>query len=64
MDLTHKHVQVFLQSCNTAAIEDVELRALTEFEGLQKKVERGEWLTLAPGWVDRRAQKEEGLQKA
>ena len=38
--------------------------ALTEFVELQKKVERGEWLTLTPGWVDRPAQKEEVLQKS
>ena len=29
-----------------------------EFGGLQKNVERGEWLTSTPGWVDRPAQRE------
>ena len=41
MDRIHKRVQVFLHSCNTTAIEDVEPGALTEFGGLQKNVERG-----------------------
>ena len=41
MDRIHKRVQVFLHSCNTTAIEDVKLVALTEFGGLQKKVESG-----------------------
>ena len=48
MDQIHKHVQVFLHYCNTKTIEDVELRALAEFGAHQKKVERGEWLTLTP----------------
>ena len=41
MDWIHKRVQVFLHSCNTTAIEDVESGALEEFRGLQKRVERG-----------------------
>ena len=42
MDRIHKRVHVFLHSCNTIAIEDVELGSLAEFGGLQKKVKRGE----------------------
>ena len=34
----HKCVQVFLHSCNTTAIEEVELGALAEFGGIQNKV--------------------------
>ena len=60
MDCIHKRVQVFLQSFNTTAIEDVDSRSLTEFGGLQKKVERGEWSNLTPVWVDQIAPKEEG----
>ena len=45
MDLIHKRVQVFLHSCNTIPIEDVESGDLVEFWGFQKKVEKGEWLT-------------------
>ena len=41
MDRIHKRVQVFLNSCNTTAIEDVESGALEEFWGLQNRVERG-----------------------
>ena len=41
MDWIQKRVQVFLHSCNTTAIEDVESGALEEFQGLQKRVERG-----------------------
>ena len=52
IDMIHKCVQVFLQSCNTTSIEDVESGALTEFGGLQNKVERGEWLTKMTRWVD------------
>ena len=57
MGRIRKLVQMFLHSCNTTAIEDVDSGALTEFGGLQKNVERGEWLTYTPGWVDRPAQK-------
>ena len=46
------------------AIKYVELGDLAEFGGLQKKVERGEWLTSTPVWVDRPVQKEEGLLKS
>ena len=35
----HKRLQVFLHSCNTNSIKNVESEALTEFEGIQKKVE-------------------------
>ena len=54
----------FLRSCNRNSIEDVESGALAEFGGLQKKLERGEWLTLMPVWVDRSAQKEEVRRKS
>ena len=63
MDLIHKRVQVFLHSCNTTAIEEVDSGALAEFGGLQKKLERGGWLTSTPVWVDRQAPKEEGRWK-
>ena len=58
MDCIQKCVQVFLHSCNATAIDDVESGALVEFVGLQKKVDRGEWLTLTQGWVDLPAPKE------
>ena len=58
MDRINKRVQVFLQSCNTTAIEDVESGALEDFWGLQKRVERGEWLTYMPVWVERPAPRE------
>ena len=38
MGRIHKHVQVFLHSCNTTAIEEVESGALEEFGGLQNRV--------------------------
>ena len=60
MDRIHKYVQVFLHSCNTNPIEDVEFGALAEFGGLQKKMEIGDWLNSKPGWVDRPALKEGG----
>ena len=47
-----KRVNVFLHSCNTTAIEDVEWGVLAEFRGLQKKLERGKWLTSTIVWVD------------
>ena len=50
MDRIHKRVQVFLHSCNTTANEEVESGAMAEFGGLQKRVERGEWLTSTPVW--------------
>ena len=64
MDRIHKRIQMFLHSCNTITIEDVESGTLTEFGGLQKKLTRGKWLTSTPGWVDRIAPKEEGLRKS
>ena len=63
MDRIHKRVQVFLHSCITTSIEEVESRALAEFRGLQKRLERGEWLTSTPVWVERPAPKEEGRRK-
>ena len=64
MDRIHKRVHVFLHSCNTTSIEEVESGALEEFRGLQKRVERGEWLTSMPVWVERPAPREEGLRKS
>ena len=57
-------MQVFLHSCNTTAIEEVESGALEEFGGFQKKLEILEWLTLTLVWVERPAQKEDGRQKS
>ena len=54
MDRIQKRVRVFLHSCNTTAIEDVESGALAEFGELQKKVERGECLNSTPVWVRKR----------
>ena len=64
MDRIHKRVQVLLHSCNTTVIEDVESGALEAFWGLQKRVERGEWLTSMTAWVERPAPREEGSQKS
>ena len=63
-DRIQKNFQVFLHSCNTAAIEDMDLGSLKEFGGIQKKVDRGEWLTSTLGWVDWTAPKEEGRWKS
>ena len=64
MDRIHKRVQVFLHSCNTTSIKEEYSGSLAEFIGLQKRVERGEWLTSTPVWVKRPAPKEEGLKKS
>ena len=64
MDIIHKPVQVFLHSFNTTAIDEVESEALAEFGGIQKRVERREWLTSTPVWVERPAPKEEGRWKS
>ena len=64
MDRIHNRVQVFLHSCNTTAIEDVDSGDLEEFQGLQKRVERGEWLTSVLAWVERPAPQEEERQKS
>ena len=55
---------MFLHSCNTTAIEEVESGALAEFGGLQNKVERGEWITSTPVWVEWPAPKEEKRWKS
>ena len=41
MNQIHKRVQVFLHSCNTTAIKDVELGALVEFGGFRKMWREG-----------------------
>ena len=64
MDRIHKRVQVFLHSCNTTSFEEVESVALEELNGLQKRVERGEWLTSTPVCVERPALKGEGCWKS
>ena len=64
MDQIHKHVQVFLQSCNTTAIKDVESGTLEEFHGLQKRVERGECMRSMPVWVEQPAPRKEGRRKS
>ena len=48
VDWIHKQVQVFLHSCNTTSLEDVEMGALAEFGELQRRLERGEWITPPP----------------
>ena len=63
MDRIHKHVQVFLHFYNTTSIEEVESGHLEEFRGLKKRVERGEWPTSMPVWVERPAPREEGRRK-
>ena len=42
----------------------MESGALEEFRGLQKRVERGEWMTSMPVWVERPAPREEGRRKS
>ena len=64
MDRIHKRVQVFLHYCNTTVIEEVESGTLEEFWGLQKRVDRGEWMTYMPAWVYRPAPQEEGRRKS
>ena len=64
MDRIHKKVQVFLHSCNTTVIEDMESGALEEFQGLQKRAEIGEWMTSMPAWVETPAPREEERRKS
>ena len=64
MDRIHKLVQVFLHSCNTTAIGEVESGALEEFRGLQNRMERGKWMTSILVWVERPAPREEGRWKS
>ena len=64
IDRIHKCVQVFLHFCNTTSIKDVELGAPAEFGKLKKKLERGDYITTTPVWVDRPTPKEEGRRKS
>ena len=64
MDWIHKRVQVLLKSCKTTSIKEVESGAREEFGRLQNKLERGEWITLTPVWVERPEYKEEGHWKS
>ena len=58
IDRIHNCVQVFLHSCNVTFIDNVESGALAEFGGLQKKVERRDWLITTTGWFDQPTPKE------
>ena len=62
-DRIHKRVQLFLHSCNTTSIEEVELRALEEFRGLYKRMERGKLMTSKSVWVKQPAPREERSRK-
>ena len=42
VEIFHKRVQVFLNSCNTLLLEDTETGSLAEFRENQRLVERGE----------------------
>ena len=64
MDRIHKRVKVFLHSCNTTAIEEAESGTLEEFRGLQKRVERDEWMKSMPVWVEQPEPREEGRRKS
>ena len=41
IDIIHKRLHVFLHSCNTMDIEDIESVTLVEFSSLYKRIERG-----------------------
>ena len=58
--IIHRIVQVFLHFFNMTKKEDVQLGSLPEFKYLNKRIERGEWLTTTPIWVERTSPKEEG----
>ena len=60
IEIIHKIVQVFLHSCNTKMIEDVDSGSLLEFGSMQKRMERGECPTTIPVWVERPFPKKEG----
>ena len=64
MDWIHKRVQVLLKFCKKTSIKEVESGAREEFGRLQNKLERGEWITLTPVWVERPEYKEEGMMKS
>ena len=53
IEIIHRRVQVFLYYRYTTEIEEVDLGALTKFGYLQKRIERGEWLTITPVLVER-----------
>ena len=48
LDWIHKRVQFFLHSCNRMSLEDVETVSLAEFGGLQRRLERCEWIKPPP----------------
>ena len=52
VDWVHKQVQVFLQSCSTAYLDDVETGALSELGKIYQCVEQGECNTSTPIWVE------------
>ena len=64
MDRIQERVQVFLHSCNTTSIEELDSGALEEFKGLHKRVERGKWITSMLVWVECPVLREEGRWKS
>ena len=64
VDRIHKRVQVFLHSFNTTSLKDVESGSLVEFVELQRWVERCEWITTTPAWVEIPAQRSDGRRKS
>ena len=48
---------MFLHSCNTNSLDDVDTGTLLEFGGIQKRVERGKWVIPPTAWVELPAQK-------
>ena len=64
MERIHKRLQLFLHSCNTTTLEDMETRALAYFGELHRRVERGGWITTTPSWVERPSKKNNGSRKS
>ena len=59
VDRIHKRVQVFLQSCNMTSLNSIKTGALLRFGELQRRVDKGEWVTYHPTWVELPSQKED-----
>ena len=60
----HNRFQLFLHSCNITCLYDVEKGALSDFGDLHRRVERGEWITSTPIWVEFPIDKEDRRRKS
>ena len=59
----HKWVKVFLRLCKIVSLNNVEIGSLLGFRELPWRMEKGEWITFTPIWIEFPEAKEDGKRK-